>query len=138
MDDDCVRWSESYSVGFDIIDNQHKELVKMTNTLLNGCKMGGSAAEAAFMKTVRDAIQYAQTHFFTEEKYMRLSKFPELDVHKQEHENFIITVKNAVKEYEEKKSDPGALARFLKEWLLNHIAQSDKKYAPYLKTINNK
>ena len=132
MDEDSVFWSDDYSVDFEMIDNQHKELVRMTNTLFEGCKMGSTAADFAFIKTIRGAVEYAQTHFFTEEKYMKLANYPEMAVHKQEHDSFVATVVKAVQEFEDGKSEPIALARFLKNWLLTHIAESDKKYAPYL------
>ena len=132
MDEDSVCWDDAYSVDFELIDNQHKELVRMTNTLFNGCKMGSTAADAAFVQTIRGAVEYAQTHFYTEEKFMKLSDYPEMAVHKQEHDSFVTTVINAVKDFEDGKSQPLELARFLKKWLLTHIAQSDKKYSPYL------
>jgi len=84
------------------------------------------------MKTVRSAVEYAQTHFYTEEKYMIQADYPELVPHQQEHKSFVTTVVKAVNDFEDGKSAPITLARFLKEWLLNHIAVSDKKYSPYL------
>ena len=130
--EDGVCWDEAYSVDFELIDNQHKELVRMTNTLFEGCRMGSSAADVAFMKTIRSAVEYAQTHFYTEEKYMKQANYPDLAEHKDEHESFVATVVKALKEFENGKSEPILLARFLKKWLLNHIAQSDHKYSPYL------
>ena len=132
MDEDSVCWKDEYAVNFELIDNQHKELVRMTNSLFEGCKMGSTAADNAFMQTIRGAVEYAQTHFYTEEKYMKQVNYPDLAAHKQEHDSFVSTVVAAVKDFEEGKSEPISLARFLKQWLLTHIAQSDKKYSPYL------
>ena len=132
MEADSVSWNDAYSVDFELIDNQHKELVRMTNTLFESCKMGSTAADEVFMNTIRRAVEYAQTHFYTEEKYMTQSSYPELDVHKQEHDSFVTMVVQTVADFEKGKSEPIALARFLKNWLLTHIAQSDKKYEPYL------
>ena len=132
MDEDFVCWNDAYSVDFELIDSQHKELVRMANALFKGCKEGSTAADEIFMKTIRGAVEYAQTHFYTEEKYMRLADYPDLAVHKQEHDSFVSTVVNAVKDFEEGKSEPISMARFLKNWLLTHIAESDKKYGPYL------
>ncbi|GHV85809.1 hypothetical protein AGMMS50230_14170 [Spirochaetia bacterium] len=132
MEENSVFWDDAYSVGFDTIDEQHKELVRMTNLLFEGCKQGSTSADVALMKTIRSAVEYAQTHFYTEEKYMKQVNYPDLPAHKEEHTTFVSTVLQAVKEFEEGKSEPIALARFLKQWLLNHIAGSDKKYAPYL------
>ena len=132
MNEDSVSWSDEYSVDFEVIDNQHKELVRMTNVLFDGCKKGSTFADEAFMQTIRAAIEYAQTHFYTEEKYMKKADYPDMAAHKQEHDTFVSTVKDAVKDFEDGKSEPIALARFLKKWLLTHIAESDKKYSPYL------
>jgi hemerythrin len=135
MSEHFVTWDDSFSVNFELIDNQHKELVKMTNILFAGCEKGSTAADVAFMGTIRKAVEYAQTHLNKKEKYMKLANYPDLDKHKQEHVDFVGTVVKAVKEFEDGKSEPLALALFLKEWLLNHIAQSDKKYSPYLAGI---
>lgn len=132
MDEDSAIWSDDYLVNFDIIDNQHKDLVRMTNDLFIGCKKGSTAADAAFIKTIRNAVEYAQTHFYTEEKYMKTSNYPEMAVHKKEHELFVAEVVNAVKKFEKGNSEPIALARFLKNWLFTHIAQTDKKLEPFL------
>jgi hemerythrin len=128
---ELVSWSDDYSVSFDIVDGQHKKLVEMTNELFLGCARDPSSADVAFMKAIRDALEYAQVHFFTEEKYMKLAEYPGLPEHKKEHEAFVKTVIGAVKSFENDTIDPIELARYLKNWLLNHIAVSDKQCAPY-------
>ena len=132
MDEDSVAWDDSYSVGFTLIDDQHKELVIMTNELFQACRQGSTSADVAFMRTLQKAIEYAQTHFFTEEKYMTETDYPDLDTHKKEHDEFVGEIVKVVKEFEAGKAEPIELAKYLKSWLLNHIAISDKKYAPYL------
>jgi hemerythrin len=132
MAEDSVCWSDDYSVDFELIDNQHKELVRMTNVLFEGCKKGSTAADVVFVKTIRAAVEYAQTHFYTEEKYMKAAGYPDLTAHQEEHDSFVKTVIEAVKNFEEGSTQPIELARFLKKWLLTHIALSDKKYEPYL------
>ncbi|MCL1927841.1 MAG: bacteriohemerythrin [Treponema sp.] len=136
MDEDSVFWSDDYSVNFGLIDSQHKELVRMTNVLFDGCKKGHTAADVAFVQTIRGAVEYAQTHFFTEEKYMKMANYPNMTNHKKEHEAFVTTVVKSVHNFEKGEFEPIALARFLKEWLLTHIAESDKQYAPYLQGLN--
>ena len=136
FDDAQIVWDDAYSVGFELVDEQHRGLVRMTNELLRGFKdESGVPEEKALKKVIRDAIEYAQVHFYTEEKYMRLLNYPDLDVHKKEHESFVVEIMKTVKDYEAGKSDPLTLAKFLKQWLLNHIAVSDKKYAPYFKKL---
>ncbi|MDR1419208.1 MAG: bacteriohemerythrin [Treponema sp.] len=132
---DLIVWNDSFSVNFGPIDEQHKGLVVMTNELLMACGEGGSTTDHAFMKAVRGAVEYARTHFYTEEKYMKEVNYPDLPAHKKEHENFIAQVLNSIKSFEAGGTEPLALACFLKNWILNHIAVSDMKYAPYLSGI---
>ena len=136
MEDDFVVWDDSYSVGFELIDDQHKELVVMTNELFQGCKGNATTADVAFLRAVKKAVDYAQSHFSTEEKYMQQVNYPFLKEHKIQHDDFVSEVKKAVHNFEEGNAEPIEMARFLKNWLLNHIAQSDKQYGPYLAGVS--
>ena len=132
MNEDSVFWDDAYSVGFEPMDNQHKELVKMTNDLFESCKHGATTADSAFLKTIKKAVEYARNHFSEEEKYMLQATYPDLSEHRVQHDNFVATVLNAMHDFEAGKTAPIELARFLKQWLLNHIAVTDKKYSPYM------
>jgi hemerythrin-like metal-binding protein len=132
MSDDSVAWSDAFSVGFEAIDNQHKKLVKIANELFDGCKSGMTAGDVKFLAILREAAEYAQTHFADEEKYMRQANFPDLDAHRKIHREFTNQVIKAIQTFETGGVQPIDLARFLKDWLLNHIAKMDKEYAPYL------
>ena len=136
MDEDFVVWDEAYSVGFEFIDNQHKRLITMINTLSAACKMGNAAADIAYTKVINSAMNYAKTHFSDEEKYMREAGYPELRKHKKQHKKFVKDINKSVKLYEKGKTTPIEMVKFLKNWLLNHIAISDKQYAPYLAKLN--
>jgi hemerythrin-like metal-binding protein len=125
-------WNNTFLVNFEVIDNQHKGLVDMTNELIRGCEGGKVLKDVLFVKTLRKAVEYAQIHFSTEEKYMQQVNYPEFAVHKKEHEAFVSEVVKQLKAFEENRNDPIVLVGFLKDWLFNHIAESDKKYAPYL------
>jgi len=135
MDDNCITWDDSYSVGLEHIDNQHKELVKMVNDLYGACKVGALKEDIVYMRTVSKALEYARVHFADEEKYMDKVFYPELDEHKKQHEEFVVEIKKSIKLFEYGETAPIELVNFLKNWLLNHIAISDKKYAPYLKKL---
>jgi hemerythrin len=132
MDGDMILWDDTFLVNFAVIDNQHKDLVGMINELIRGSGKGMAMADVAFVKTLKRAVEYARIHFTTEEKYMRQVNYPDFANHKQEHEAFVVEVAKQLKAFEEDRNDPAVLIDFLKGWLLNHIAVSDKKYVPYL------
>jgi hemerythrin len=126
-----VQWDDAFSVGVPVIDGQHKELVRMTNVLLEGCEQGRTTI-VYFMRTIQAAVNYAKIHFATEEKYMLQVDYPEYEDHKREHEGFVQEVLHQVRLFEQNQTRPLDFALFLKNWLLNHIAVVDKKFSPFL------
>jgi hemerythrin len=136
MKKNFLVWSDDYSVGSELIDSQHKELVGMTNELFRSCEESAGRM-ASFMKTIHQAVNYAKTHFATEEIFMRKVNYPDYVAHKKEHEDFVNEVLRQVKNFEMGACSPLEFAFFLKNWLLNHIAISDKKYSPFLKGLSD-
>jgi len=135
-DVEFIKWEDAFSVGFELIDNQHKGLAVMVNSLFESCKRGALIADKAYLEAVKNAMIYAQTHFSDEEKYMAMADYPELDKHKIQHDEFVLKIESYYDLYEKGKMAPIELAKFLKNWILNHIAVSDKKYAPYLAKLS--
>ena len=130
-----VTWEDGFSVGSKLVDNKHKSLVNMTNELFRGCERHDETL--SFMRVIQSAVNYAKTHFATEERFMQKANYPEAAVHKAEHEAFVLEVLKQVKKFEDGSCTPLEFASFLKNWLLNHIAVSDKKYMPYLAKIKD-
>ncbi|GMO42155.1 MAG: bacteriohemerythrin [Treponemataceae bacterium] len=128
-----VQWSEDFSVKNRLIDTQHKELVRFTNELYAACKTGGFSERLSFIRTVQDAVNYAKEHFSTEERMLIQKNYPEYAQHKTEHDAFVAEVLRQVKQLDNMKDIEGKpFVFFLRDWLLNHIAISDKKYTPYV------
>ncbi|MDR0785416.1 MAG: bacteriohemerythrin [Treponema sp.] len=128
-----VEWEDRYSVGIPAIDRQHKELLNLTNELYNVCQLGDEAAHEHFRSVIHKAVEYVKFHFSAEEQIMEKIKFPELPDHKKQHESFVRQVLENVGEFESgKRFVPNAFVRFLKDWILTHIAMSDQKYHTYI------
>jgi hemerythrin len=128
-----IEWSDRYRIGIPLIDEQHKKLIDMTNTLYMGCLEGDETAEAYFLKTIHDAVDYVRFHFTTEEQLLERINYPDMAAHKKEHENFVREILQQVQAFQEgKKFVPNVFVRYLRDWVLTHIAVSDKLYAVYL------
>ena len=133
MNDGFVTWDNSFSVGFDSMDDQHKKLVDMINELFQACEQGVIEADMAFLQIIKKALDYAETHFTDEEELLREANYPYLGEQKEQHKDFVAEVQKSIEEFEAGNIEPDYLAKFLKNWLLNHIAVYDKRYTPYLK-----
>lgn len=103
----------------------------MINQLFDN--MSQNKAEQSLMKVFEDLASYAIQHFATEERLMQQAGYAELDAHKQEHEAFVKKVGELKSEFSKGSKMTVAVLNFMKSWLLNHIMQTDMKYAPALK-----
>ncbi|MFQ3621094.1 MAG: bacteriohemerythrin [Spirochaetales bacterium] len=130
-----VEWDEKLSVGFSAIDEQHKKLIDITNRLFEACVQGKEAANAEFKTIVKEAVAYVKTHFAYEEELLKKVQYPAYAAHKAEHEEFVKKILQEVRDFESGKPFvPNNFARYLRDWTLEHIAVSDKKYQPFLRT----
>jgi hemerythrin len=130
---DIVIWDDKYATGIQLIDNQHKELVSLTNELFHACVDGDEAIGDVFKETMRRMVEYVHFHFGAEQEMMQRVKYPEYPEHKKQHDAFVRSVLESVKDYNEgKKLVPNHFVRSLRDWILSHIALSDKLYVPFI------
>lgn len=125
-----LKWIDEFSVKVREIDEQHKNLVGMINTLHEA--MTTNRGREVQRKIITDMVSYAVVHFGTEEQYMVRYRFPGYAGHKAEHDRF------AVKATDLKARVDGhgfvltlELLNFLRDWLQNHILITDRKYAQH-------
>ncbi|MDR1909863.1 MAG: bacteriohemerythrin [Spirochaetaceae bacterium] len=138
-DQDYVAWDDKYSTGIQLLDDQHKELLRLTNELFANCQSGEESANEAFRKIAHSTVDYVKYHFTAEEKIFEKIKYPFAAEHKKQHESFVKRVLEDVKKFEEGRHlIPHNFARFLKEWILTHIAVHDRQYADYINTLKRK
>jgi hemerythrin-like metal-binding protein len=128
-----LEWSKRLSVGVEELDDDHKGLIRIINTLREG-----SEAEAEAKKIDRclvALVRYAETHFAREERVLRACGYAELPEHHQEHQDFIDRLTGVAREF---RSDPEGTSSFIREelqgfledWLIKHILIIDMEYKP--------
>ena len=128
-----VQWHNSYSVNIKLIDEQHMELIKLTNKLFASCMSGHQRTKIAFLEIIPAAVSYTGYHFSTEEKIMERINFPDFLSHKREHKDFVREVYTKVEDFKAGKIlAPLTFVYFLRDWILHHIAVSDKKLGDYI------
>lgn len=127
-----IRWKDSFSVGNDQIDSDHKKLLGMINQLQTAAHY--QTDEALIESTLNELIDYTKYHFSREEDLMKTHNYPDYDEHVKEHKKMVDQVSQFINEYRiDKTRTIDNVILFLKTWLINHINGSDQKYAPYLK-----
>ena|SRR5271157_3277584 len=126
-----LNWSDEYSVMVKEMDEQHKKLVGMINDLHEAMKTG--KGKDVMEKILKSLVDYTVTHFSSEEKLMQSNDYPGFLAQKSQHEALTKQVLDFQKKYHEGKAVVSVeIMNFLKDWLVNHITGSDKKYGPFL------
>ncbi|MBP8082348.1 MAG: hemerythrin family protein [Spirochaetes bacterium] len=122
-----IEWEDSFSVGVDIFDNEHKKLIEIINRLHLALLM--KETDAVMGKTLKDLIDYTITHFAHEEENMANQTYPDFFKHKKEHDELIKKVQDYKMQIESGKTTISlSIMNFLKEWLMSHILGTDMKY----------
>jgi len=125
------EWTDELSIGIELIDSQHKMLISIINEFHNSIKNKGG--DEAIFKAVGNLINYVGIHFSAEEKLMQEHNYPQLGLHRQIHKRLTEDVISYAEKLEAgQKILSLDMAIFLKGWLENHIAQTDKKIGIFL------
>ena len=123
-------WRDEYALGIEEVDNQHKILVELINELY-GAVVDKNADEIA--KEIIVKLQnYSLFHFKTEEDYFDMYNYYDKKEHVRSHQNFIARVGQFQEVAEKNRPVTFQIVLFLKDWLMKHILQEDKKYVPFL------
>ena len=131
-----ITWSNTFSCGIRLIDDQHKELVKLVNDMFYHVTGDDEQEREYFNKVIKETVDYIKTHFATEERLMRFTKFEGFDEHKREHDNFLLTVVENILAYRSREHFTLlSFTKYLKDWILSHIAVVDKKYFDHFKHL---
>ena len=125
----AILWRKELEIDGATIDEDHKFLINLINNyeLALHIKSKQKLVELS-LKTLK---HYTIQHFKREEELQRLSFYPFAQAHIHEHQDLIKTLDNITKMASEKA--PEKISELLKDWLINHIIQSDLRMKPYIK-----
>jgi len=126
-----LAWDESYTVGVESIDKQHGILIGILNEL-HDAMLKGKARSVIGPLLIR-LVQYTHEHFAAEEALLKRSDYPDLEQHLEKHHRLIEKVDAFVAQHESGEISINIpLMNFLRDWLNDHIRNTDKEYGPWL------
>ncbi len=126
-----MQWSEELSVGVVEMDRQHKRLIELINRLYEA--MSSGQGDNVKKDVLGELAMYTKVHFSAEERLLRECGYPHLAGHKALHDQLAAKVLDLNAKVQAGQMVPSvSLGGFLKDWLVSHIMQQDKKYAQFL------
>lgn len=134
-----IEWEESFSVNDEAIDRQHKRWIELYNRF-HGRLLKGNSAELISLaeEALQEMLDYADYHFKVEEEYMKTINYPELIQHRRMHRDFDTMIYQYARDIREGQTVANtSILKILKNWLVDHVLQEDKKYSLYAANRKN-
>ena len=126
-----IVWDDSFSVGIEELDKQHKQIVGVINRLIDEPKEGFDPDEVA--KILDELTKFAHYHFKMEEQLLAEHGYPDLHTQQDEHKEFRIELANLCMDSMKNHTIiPINVLLYLREWWTDHILVKDMKYRPFL------
>lgn len=131
-DDKLIKWSKNYLMGIDKLDEEHKELFRISDQIYNKVmERGDDAKYRLFLmnETLEYMLRYFKRHAKSEEIYMREIGYAGYEFHKMLHDelyNMLLKKKaDIVKRNECSQKEIAELVGDGIGWLLEHIITED-------------
>lgn len=124
-----IAWVDAYSVGIDDLDAQNKRLIDIINALADRhASMVSTGVSGSLAEILSAIFDYFQSHFKTEEYYMRGGGYPRAQEHCRMHDACIEKI--AVFNFKALSGVvfPADVHRFLIDWWVTHILIADMSF----------
>ncbi len=122
-----IEWDDKYSVNLPLIDEEHKKFIDIINKVIVAKEHRNNRKE--ILGILNKMNEYAQKHFKTEETYMEKFGYSDYLFHKNEHQEFSLTMLSyRIKLMNGNYQIVNDILIFLQRWLVKHIQKTDQKY----------
>ena len=131
-----ILWQDSYCIGVEEIDAQHKELFSYaTENLLDIIETPEMFKHKhRCVNSIKFLKEYVVEHFKDEEEYQEHIGYPEIDAHRQDHIRLASDVARYEKMLVESNFSLPIVKRFLAfvvYWLTHHVGEADRRIGEY-------
>jgi len=123
MENLYIDWISEYNLGIPIIDEHHRIIVGLINSLSYGIR----EKLDAMPPIINIMFEYTRLHFETEERFWENIDFPHAREHRVLHKNLLKSLGDEMNS-SLAKNDPYEFLDFLKNWWIDHIQNEDMKY----------
>lgn len=128
-----INWKTVYETGIVALDNEHRQLIEQINRLYEALR--DKRSNEVLNDILAMLEKYTVDHFSHEEKLMAAYGFSGLEEHQRHHGELIVAIEELKKN---ENADAGklsaALMKLLRNWVLDHIVEVDKKYGAFLES----
>lgn len=129
-----LTWNPSFEIGIPAIDEEHRAIVenfeKLYLLMING------QGHEFYAELLDFLTHYIDTHFANEEAFQKSIGYDRMDQHMKRHQFFREKILGLIEEQKSpiSNADLIKLNLFIKDWLIQHILNEDKKLGDFYKS----
>lgn len=122
IDTDRLTWKPALEVGVQEVDNQHRELFALFNSILEAARVGEPGQMATHLENMgnRTAAHFA----FEQERFAGIDAALRAE-HIEEHRKLLDEYGEQVDDWRDNLISTREIVRFISIWLVRHIAALD-------------
>ena len=127
-----LEWKDSYSVGNEAVDHEHRELIGLINTLHEELTASGGGSDQRDASAIfGDIYKGISSHFALEEKFMREHGYDQMADHKGDHERLLDELRDIMDDYDDGgdvgEEESTRLSERLGTWFARHFGTHDAR-----------
>jgi len=130
-------WNKKYETGNAQVDDEHKQIFILVQDVLDATY---DSEDATIESTMDFLAGYTVDHFKHEESLMAESNYPDMAVHKKQHDDFVaevLALRNRLVNESDKAKGNSDVTKVVVNWLTDHVLGSDKFMANYYRNWSN-
>jgi len=125
-----MKWDNSFAIGIETIDNQHKKIFEHLLAIENAVAKRDPWHIVRFF--VAQLAEYVKFHLAVEEALLEIVCFPERTEHCDAHARLMEKI-DELEDQLQKKAAAESLVGFFELWFVRHVLSADREYATYVK-----
>jgi hemerythrin len=127
---EALVWREAYALGVELLDAQHREMVRLINLVLDSEAGDEAGARLDAM------IAHLRRHFETEEVFLRAIDYPLTEEHSREHSLQLAEFVDLRRSIARGDESVGAEIRAeVRQWFFNHVVAEDRRFGAYYRRV---
>ena len=124
-----IVWKPEYNLGIPILDEHHRGIVTIINSLHFG--MQNNYVRETLAPIIEMMHDYVRIHFQIEEDFHQKTNFPNAKKHQELHHE-LTSMLNKLGKSSVMDKDSHQFMDFLKKWWINHIRSEDLQFRDHL------
>ncbi len=125
-----MKWDDSFAIGIDAIDNQHRKIFEHLLALENSVMKRDPWHILRFF--VSQLAEYMQFHLAVEEALLEIVGYPGRAAHGDSHAQLVAQIAS-LEEKLKNNATGESLVGFFEDWFVRHVLSGDRDYAAFVK-----